>query len=254
MGPVWEGGSTVPETGHKMKVVDVTPPGARVLVVDDEVAIRDLLEYGLGQAGFEVRSVKDGRTALDVVRTWTPEVIVLDVMLPEVDGFALLPALRRLTDVPIIMLSAKTETAEKVTGLARGADDYLGKPFELEELVARLHSALRRPRLQQRETFRYADLVIDVSRHAVFRGKRRIDLSTREFDLLLTFVQHPERVFTRAQLLDLVWGVDRDVVPNTVETYVSYLRAKIDSGEPVKLIQTLRGVGYVLRANPASAS
>ena len=237
-----------------MNSVDVTPPGARVLVVDDEVAIRELLEYGLGQAGFEVRSVKDGRTALEVVRTWTPEVIVLDVMLPEVDGFALLPALRRLTDVPIIMLSAKTETAEKVTGLSRGADDYLGKPFELEELIARLHSALRRPRLQQRETFRYADLVIDVSRHAVYRGKRRIDLSTREFDLLLTFVQHPERVFSRAQLLDLVWGVDRDVVPNTVETYVSYLRAKIDSGERVKLIQTLRGVGYVLRANPAAAS
>ncbi|MGA3038202.1 MAG: response regulator transcription factor [Vulcanimicrobiaceae bacterium] len=228
--------------------MDSTPPGARVLVVDDEVAIRDLLEYGLAQAGFEVRSARDGRAALDVVRSWTPEVIILDVMLPEVDGFTLLPALRRLTDVPIVMLSAKTATAEKVTGLSRGADDYLAKPFELEELVARLHSALRRPRLQMRETFRYSDLVLDVSRRTVHRGQRRIDLSTREFDLLLTFVQHPERVFTRAQLLDLVWGVDRDVVPNTVETYVSYLRAKIDSGEEMKLIQTLRGVGYVLRA------
>jgi DNA-binding response OmpR family regulator len=228
--------------------MDSTPPGARVLVVDDEVAIRELLEYGLAQAGFEVRCARDGRTALDAVRSWTPEVIILDVMLPEVDGFTLLPALRRLTDVPIVMLSAKTATAEKVTGLSRGADDYLSKPFELEELVARLHSALRRPRLQMRETFRYADLVLDVSRRTVYRGQRRIDLSTREFDLLLTFVQHPERVFTRAQLLDLVWGVDRDVVPNTVETYVSYLRAKIDSAEETKLIQTLRGVGYVLRA------
>lgn len=219
-----------------------------MLVVDDEVAIRELLEYGLAQAGFEVRCARDGRTALDAVRSWTPEVIILDVMLPEVDGFTLLPALRRLTEVPILMLSAKTATAEKVTGLSRGADDYLSKPFELEELVARLHSALRRPRLQMRETFRYADLVLDVSRRTVYRGQRRIDLSTREFDLLLTFVQHPERVFTRAQLLDLVWGVDRDVVPNTVETYVSYLRAKIDSAEETKLIQTLRGVGYVLRA------
>jgi len=228
--------------------MDSTPPGARVLVVDDEVAIRDLLEYGLAQAGFDVRSARDGRAALDAVRAWTPEVIILDVMLPEVDGFTLLPALRRLTDVPILMLSAKTATAEKVTGLSRGADDYLAKPFELEELVARLHSALRRPRLQLRETFRYSDLVLDVSRRTVYRGQRRIDLSTREFDLLLTFVQHPERVFTRAQLLDLVWGVDRDVVPNTVETYVSYLRAKIDSAEETKLIQTLRGVGYVLRA------
>ena len=230
--------------------MDSTPPGARVLVVDDEVAIRELLEYGLAQAGFEVRSARDGRAALDAVRSWTPEVIILDVMLPEVDGFTLLPALRRLTDVPILMLSAKTATAEKVTGLSRGADDYLAKPFELEELVARLHSALRRPRLQLRETFRYADLVLDVSRRTVYRGQRRIDLSTREFDLLLTFVQHPERVFTRAQLLDLVWGVDRDVVPNTVETYVSYLRAKIDSAEETKLIQTLRGVGYVLRVAP----
>jgi DNA-binding response OmpR family regulator len=228
--------------------METTPPGARVLVVDDEAAIRDLLEYGLAQAGFEVRSARDGRSALETVRSWTPEVIVLDVMLPEVDGFTLLPALRRLTDVPIVMLSAKTATAEKVTGLSRGADDYLVKPFEMEELVARLHSALRRPRLDMRETFRYADLVLDVSRRTVFRGQRRIDLSTREFDLLMTFVQHPERVFTRAQLLDLVWGVDRDVVPNTVETYVSYLRAKLDSGEETKLIQTLRGVGYVLRA------
>jgi len=222
--------------------------GARILVVDDEVAIRELLEYGLGQAGFAVRSVGNGRDALEVIRLWSPELIILDVMLPETDGFTLLPALRRLTDVPIVMLSAKTETAEKVAGLSRGADDYVGKPFELEELVARLHSALRRPRMELRQTFAYADLVVDVSRRSVHRGARRIELSTREFELLLTFVRHPEHVFTRSQLLDLVWGVDRDVVPNTVETYVSYLRAKLDSGEGVKLIQTLRGVGYAMRA------
>ncbi|MBD5604516.1 MAG: response regulator transcription factor [Candidatus Eremiobacteraeota bacterium] len=224
--------------------------GARVLVVDDEAGIRDLLEYGLGQAGFNVRSVVDGRMALSTVKQWSPEVILLDVMLPEIDGFTLLPALRRLTDVPIVMLSAKTETAEKVAGLSRGADDYVGKPFELEELIARLHSALRRPRMELRQTFSYADLTVDVSRRSVFRGSRRIDLSTREFELLLTFVRHPEQVFSRSQLLDLVWGVDRDVVPNTVETYVSYLRAKLDSGEHVKLIHTLRGVGYVLRVDP----
>jgi DNA-binding response OmpR family regulator len=222
--------------------------GARVLVVDDEAGIRDMLEYGLGQAGFAVQSVADGRRALEAVRQWSPEIIVLDVMLPEVDGFTLLPALRRLTEVPIVMLSAKAETAEKVTGLSRGADDYLGKPFELEELVARLNSALRRPRLEMRQNFAYSDLTVDVARRTVFRGTRRINLSTREFDLLLTFVRNPERVFTRSELLDLVWGVDRDIVPNTVETYISYLRAKIDSGENLKLIQTLRGVGYSLRA------
>ena len=226
--------------------------GARVLVVDDEAAIRDLLEYGLGQAGFSVQSAIDGREAIEAIRSWSPEVIILDVMLPETDGFTLLPALRRLTDVPIVMLSAKTETAEKVAGLSRGADDYIGKPFELEELIARLHSALRRPRMELRQTFAYADLSVDLARRSVYRGNRRVELSTREFDLLLTFVRHPEQVFTRTQLLDLVWGVDRDVVPNTVETYVSYLRAKLDSGEAVKLIQTLRGVGYPRRATPAA--
>ncbi len=225
--------------------------GARVLVVDDEASIRDLLDYGLGQAGFAVRSAVDGREAIEAIRAWSPEVIILDVMLPETDGFTLLPALRRLTDVPIVMLSAKTETAEKVAGLSRGADDYVSKPFELEELIARLHSALRRPRMELRQTFAYADLTVDLARRSVYRGNRRVELSTREFDLLLTFVRHPEQVFTRSQLLDLVWGVDRDVVPNTVETYVSYLRAKLDSGEAVKLIQTLRGVGYTLRAAPA---
>lgn len=224
--------------------------GARVLVVDDESAIRDLLDYGLGQAGFAVRSVADGRAGLEAVRQWSPEVIVLDVMLPEIDGFTLLPALRRITDVPIVMLTARTETSEKVAGLSRGADDYVSKPFELEELIARLHSALRRPRMELRQTFAYSDLSVDVGRRSVFRGTRRVELSTREFDLLLTLVRNPEHVFTRSQLLDLVWGVDRDVVPNTVETYISYLRAKIDSGEAVKLIHTLRGVGYSLRTAP----
>jgi len=162
----------------------------------------------------------------------------------------LLPELRRLTEVPIVMLSARSETSDKVDALTSGADDYVAKPFELEELVARLNSALRRPRLEQRQTFAYDDLTVDLERRAVFRGERRIDLSTREFDLLLTFVRNPERVFSRSELLDLVWGVDRDIVPNTVETYISYLRAKIDSGEPVRLIQTLRGVGYALRATP----
>lgn len=221
-----------------------------MLVVDDEAAMRTLLEYSLEQAGFVVRSVPDGRRALDAAQSWSPEVILLDVMLPEIDGVTLLPALRRLTEVPIVMLSARTETSVKVDGLSRGADDYVAKPFELEELIARLNSALRRPRLEARQTFTYADLTVDVGRRSAFRGRRRVELSGREFELLLTFVRDPERVFTRSELLDMVWGIDRDIVPNTVETYISYLRAKLDSGEPVRLIQTLRGVGYTLRAVP----
>jgi DNA-binding response OmpR family regulator len=220
--------------------------GARILVVDDEAALRDMLEIGLGRAGFIARSVPDGRSALDALQAWAPEAIILDVMLPEIDGFSLLPALRRLTEIPIIMLSARSETSEKVMGLLRGADDYVSKPFELEELVARLLSALRRPRLDVRQTLRYADLTVDVARRVAFRGERRIELSRREYDLLMTFLQQPERVFSRSQLLDLVWGVDRDVVPNVVETYISYLRAKIDHGQPVPLIRTLRGSGYLL--------
>jgi DNA-binding response OmpR family regulator len=195
--------------------------GARVLVVDDEAAIRDMLEYGLGQAGFAVRGVPDGRSALNAVRSWSPEIIVLDVMLPEIDGFTLLPALRQTTEVPIVILSARAETAEKVTGLSRGADDYLSKPFELEELVARLHSALRRPRLEMRRTFTYGDLTVDVARRSVFRGTRLVELSTREFDLLLTFVRNPGRVFTRSELLDLCLGRrSRDRTQHRRELYL----------------------------------
>jgi DNA-binding response OmpR family regulator len=220
----------------------------RVLVVDDERGLRELLEYGLDQAGFSVRSVTEGSAALPLLETWSPDVIVLDVMLPGSDGLALLPEIRRLTTAPVIMLTARTEITEKVAGLSAGADDYVGKPFDLQELVARLRTLLRRPRIEGRETFTYADLSIDAPSRTVFRGNRRVELSAREFDLLLVLAEHAEEVLTRSQLLDLVWGIDRDVVPNTVETYVSFLRAKLDSGEDVKLIQTLRGAGYSLRA------
>ncbi len=170
--------------------------GARVLVVDDEVAIRDMLQIGLSKAGFTVKTVADGRSALEALRAWSPEAIVLDVMLPEIDGYSLLPAIRRVSEVPIIMLSAKTAVSEKVQGFLRGADDYVAKPFDIEELVARLLSALRRPRLEIRQTLRYSDLSIDVARRVVIRSGRRVQLSRREFDLLMTLLQQPERVFT----------------------------------------------------------
>lgn len=224
---------------------------ARVLVVDDERALRELLEYGLAQAGFAVRSVAEGSAALPLLQAWAPDLIVLDVMLPGTDGLTLLPEIRRLTTAPVVMLTARTEVTEKVAGFSAGADDYVGKPFDLEELVARLRTLLRRPRIEHRETFTYADLSIDPTARTVYRGNRRIELSPREFDLLRVFAEHAEDVLTRSELLDLVWGVDRDVIPNTVETYVSFLRAKLDSGEPVKLIQTLRGAGYSLRATPS---
>jgi DNA-binding response OmpR family regulator len=219
----------------------------RVLVIDDEADMRELLEYGLGCAGFDVRTAPDGRAALHVMQQWTPEAVVLDVMLPGIDGFALLPALRRVTDVPIIMLTARFQTSDKVDGFFRGADDYMAKPFEMDELVARLHARLRRPHLESRETLSYADIVIDLSSRSVVRANRPIELSAREFDLLVTLMRNAERVLSRDQLLDLVWGQDRDVAPATVETYISYLRSKIERPGEATLIQTIRGVGYSLR-------
>jgi DNA-binding response OmpR family regulator len=221
----------------------------KVVVIDDERHLRELLELGLAEDGFEVRSAADGRAGLQLVRDWRPDAIVLDVMLPFVDGLELLPMLRRITEAPILMLSAKADTDDRITGLRRGADDYIRKPFEMTELAARLHSALRRPRLEQPSIVQYADLSIDLDRREVKRGDQRIELSAREYALLLTLVRNPERVFTRDQLLDLVWGTDRDVGPGAVETYVSYLRAKIDAGFDPKLIRTIRGAGYALRTH-----
>jgi two-component system, OmpR family, response regulator PrrA len=206
-----------------------------------------LLEYGLSSAGFSVRGVGHAHAALKTIDEWAPQTIILDVMLPNVDGYALLPMLRRLTDVPIIMLSAKGSAAEKVAGLVRGADDYVSKPFDMDELVARVHSCLRRPHLETRHVMRYADLSLDVSRRAAKRGEREIELSQREFDLLLAFMRNSDHVIAREQLLELVWGMDKDVGPSTVDTYISYLRAKIDAHSERKLIHTVRGVGYVLR-------
>lgn len=234
--------------GASLRTASVAGAPPRVLVVDDERGLRELLEYGLGQVGFAVRAVAEGSAALSLLAAWSPDVIVLDVMLPGTDGLALLPEIRQLTTAPVVMLTARTELDEKLAGFSAGADDYVGKPFDFEELVARLRTLLRRPRIEQHETLAYADLTIDASSRTAFRGNRRIELSPREFDLLRVFAEHAEKVLTRSELLDLVWGIDRDVIPNTVETYVSFLRAKIDSGEPVKLIHTLRGVGYSLRA------
>ena len=219
----------------------------RILVVDDERHIRELLEIGLGDEGYEVRSAPDGQVGLRIARDWPPDAIVLDVMLPKVDGIALVPMFRKLTEAPIVMLSAKTETADKIAGLNGGADDYVSKPFEMTELTARLETALRRPKLAQPTSIRFSDLAIDLETRIATRGEKRIALSAREYDLLVTLLRNPNRVFTRDQLLDQVWGATHFVGPGAVETYISYLRAKIDHGFGKRLIHTHRGVGYSLR-------
>jgi two-component system response regulator MprA len=219
----------------------------RVAIIDDEANIRELLEIGLAVAGFEARSALDGASGLALVRSFAPDCIVLDVMMPRIDGIALLPMLRRITEVPILMLTARAHVRDRIEGLDAGADDYLSKPFEMGELVARINSAMRRPQLKTVSTISVADLSIDLESRSVRRGRRRIDLTMREFDLLATLARRPSRVFTRDELLDLVWGLEREVTPSTVDTFISYVRGKVDGQGEERLIHTIRGVGYSLR-------
>jgi len=219
---------------------------ARIAVIDDEPNIRDLLSLALGHRGFDVRCAGDGASGLALVREWSPDLIVLDVMMPKVSGIELLPALRRVTDAPIVMLSARGELENRVEGLVAGADDYLSKPFEISELLAHVDAKLRRPHLEARSTLEYEGLTVDLDEHVVEREGRRLDLSPLEYDLLVTLMRRPRRVFTREELLDQVWG-DADVGTGAVERYISYLRGKVDGGFDRPLIQTVRGAGYTLR-------
>ena len=161
-----------------------------------------------------------------------------------------MPQLRRLTEIPVLLLTARGDVEDRVEGLNAGADDYIAKPFDLSELVARIHTALRRPTLKKVAHLRVADLQIDLEARTVRRGTRWIETTMREFDLLAMLARRPKRVFTRDELMDLVWGLDNEVTPSTVDTYISYIRAKIDSPDDVRLIHTVRGVGYSLRSRP----
>jgi two-component system, OmpR family, response regulator MtrA len=220
---------------------------ARIAVIDDERPICELLSLALGHRGYTVRCAADGAAGLALVREWSPDLIILDVMMPKVSGFELLPTLRRVTDAPVIMLSARGEVESKVEGLVHGADDYLSKPFEISELLARVEAKLRRPHLESRSTLQYEGLVVNLDEHVVERDGRRLDLSPLEYDLLVTLLRRPRRVFSREELLDEVWP-DADVGPGAVERYISYLRGKVDEGFDRPLIHTIRGAGYSLRA------
>ncbi|MHB8147285.1 MAG: response regulator transcription factor [Vulcanimicrobiaceae bacterium] len=220
----------------------------RIAVIDDEPRIRELLELTLAHHGFVVRSAADGQAGLALVKEFEPDLIVLDVMMPKIDGIALLPMLRRVTDAPVIILSAKGELEDRVEGLVHGADDFLSKPFEISELLAHIDAKLRRPHLEQRSGLSVDDLSVDLDEHVVRRNGKQLDLSPREYDLLVTLLRRPRRVFTREELLDLVWGNASEVGPNAVERYISYLRVKVDEGAARQLIHTVRGAGYTLHA------
>jgi DNA-binding response OmpR family regulator len=220
----------------------------RIAAIDDEEGMRHLLEVGLSVEGFEVRTAVDGVEGLKLIREWQPDAVVLDVMLPKVDGFTLIGMIRRITEVPILVLTARGEVRDRIEGLRAGADDYVPKPFDTQELAMRLRAALRRPALREVDHVTFEDLEIDVEARTVRREMTYIRLSAREFDLLLTLARRPRRVFTRDELIDLVWGNERDTSTQTVETFISSLRQKVDAPFTRPLIHTVRGVGYTLRS------
>lgn len=225
-----------------------TEAPAKVLVVDDESPIRQAIAMALKYEGFAVESAATGREALAAAERTRPGLIVLDVMLPDLDGFEVMRRLRDAGDrTPVIFLTAKDSTQDKVAGLTLGGDDYLTKPFSLEELVARVRAVLRRVGVATASNrLSFADLELDLATHEVFRAGETIQLTATEFRLLKLFLQNPRRVLSKAQILEHVWDYDFGGDGNIVETYVSYLRKKIDHVEP-PLLHTVRGVGYVLR-------
>jgi two-component system OmpR family response regulator len=224
----------------------------RVLVVDDESNITDLVSMALRYEGFEVETASTGRDAIRLVERFRPELVILDVMLPDVDGFAVTERLKSArVKVPILFLTARDAVEDKVRGLTLGGDDYVTKPFSLEELVARVRVLLRRAGAEE-ESGRlvFADLELDDDTHEVRRAGGSIDLTATEFRLLRYLMQNAPRVLSKAQILDHVWNYDFGGDANIVETYVSYIRRKLDAVGP-PLIQTVRGVGYRLAAPPA---
>jgi two-component system response regulator MprA len=222
-----------------------SPPEApTVLIVDDEPGIVDFVQLGLGHEGFTVLTAGDAATGLEVIRQGRPDLVILDVGLPDGDGFDLLRRIRSESDVPVIMLTARGELDDRVRGLELGADDYIAKPFHLAELLARMRAHLRRQGVAPTTdpNLRYADIELDPRTREVQRAGRPVVLTAREFELLELFLRHPRQVLSKETILDRLWGYAFD--DNLVEVYVGYLRRKL--GEPV-LIQTLRGAGYALR-------
>ncbi|PSJ24396.1 DNA-binding response regulator [Streptosporangium nondiastaticum] len=229
----------------------------RVLVVDDEASLAELLRLALRYEGWDVRSAADGAEAVRVARDFAPDAVVLDVMLPDLDGLTVLGRLRReRPDVPVLFLTARDSVEDRIAGLTAGGDDYVTKPFSLEEVVARLRGLLRRARAvapRPGSLLTVGDLVLDEDSHEVSRGGTDIHLTATEFELLRFLMRNPRRVLSKPQILDRVWSYDFGGQANVVELYISYLRRKIDAGrEP--MIHTRRGVGYLIKpAAPAPA-
>lgn len=231
-----------------------TPAEARLLVVEDEPNIRDLLATSLRFSGFEVQTAACGAEALDIASKDSPDLAVLDIMLPDMDGFEVTRRLRGAgRTVPIVFVTARDAVDDKIKGLTVGGDDYITKPFSLEEVVARVRAVLRRSRGETPEesaVLEFEDLTLDEDSHEVTRGGEVIETSPTEFKLLRYLMMNPNRVLSKSQILDHVWDYDFRGESGIVESYISYLRRKIDTKDRPRLIHTKRGVGYVLRRLP----
>jgi len=220
----------------------------RVLVIEDEARIAQFIERGLIYEGYRVTVARDGQTGLAVARDNPPDLVILDWMLPGLDGLEVCKRLRAASDVPILMLTAKDDIRDRVTGLDAGADDYLVKPFSVDELMARVRALFRRSAPMSRpEVLHFADLTLDTGTHRAYRGERAIDLTAKEYELLELFMRNPRQVLTRDVIFDRVWGYDFGGESNIIEVYVRYLRQKTEAEGEARLIHTVRGVGYVLR-------
>jgi two-component system, OmpR family, response regulator MprA len=219
-----------------------------ILVVEDDRRIRDLLRRGLIFEGYQVETAEDGETALRSMREHEPDAIILDLMLPGIDGLEVCRRLRSVSNLPILVLTARDAVADRVTGLDAGADDYMVKPFAFDELLARLRALFRRHHMEKApDVCRFGDLTLNPRTRQVFRGNDEIQLTAKEFDLLELFIRHPNQVLTREVIYEHIWNYDFGGESNIIEVYVRYLRTKLEAGNRSRLIQTVRGVGYALR-------
>jgi len=219
----------------------------RILVVDDDPEVVSFIKRGLVYDGYEVDTAANGAEALARVRESEPDLVVLDIMMPGIDGIEVSKRLRKGSSTPILMLTAKGTVADRVAGLDAGADDYLVKPFSFDEFLARVRALLRRREKPEREVLRFSDVSLDVATREVRRGAEVIELTTQEFDLLEFLLRHPRQVLNRDLIYQRVWGFDFVGESNVIEVYISYLRAKLEANGRPRLIHTVRGVGYALR-------
>jgi len=222
----------------------------RILIIEDDPAILKVLQRGLAYEGYAVDIATDGRTGLNLAHDHHPDLVILDWMLPGMDGLEVCRRLRLQGGLPILMLTAKDTIQDRVQGLDAGADDYIVKPFNLDELTARMRALLRRTQTERNQVYQFADLTMDTSSRQVTRGKRLVNLTAKEYELLELFLRHPRQVLTREVIFDRVWGYDFGGESNVLEVYIRYLRQKLEAEDEQRLIHTIRSVGYVLRENP----